>query len=42
MHLYLTSQESLNVLEGAGGQWLSFEEVRQRIDDKDRFDEIVF
>lgn len=41
MHLYRTEQESFNVLEGKGGHWLSFEEVRERLDDKDRFDEIA-
>lgn len=41
MHLYQTEQESFNVLEGKGGHWLSFEEVRERLDDKDRFDEIA-
>ena len=41
MHLYPTEQESFNVLEGKGGHWLTFEEVRERLDDKDRFDEIA-
>ncbi|KKW21560.1 MAG: hypothetical protein UY64_C0018G0011, partial [Parcubacteria group bacterium GW2011_GWA1_51_12] len=41
MYLYLTKQESFNVLEGKGGHWLTFREVRERLDDKDRFDEIV-
>lgn len=41
MHLYSTEQETFNVLEGKGGHWLTYKEVRERLDDKDRFDEIV-
>lgn len=41
MHLYPTEQESFNVLDGKGGHWMSFEEARERLDDKDGFDEIV-
>ncbi|MCR4327947.1 MAG: NUDIX domain-containing protein [Patescibacteria group bacterium] len=40
MFLYRTDQEKFNVLEGKGGHWLAFEEVRERLDNKDRFDEI--
>lgn len=41
MFLYLTDQEKFDVLEGKGGHWLTFAEVRERLDDKDRFDDIA-
>lgn len=41
MFLYHTDQAEFAVLEGKGGHWLTFEEVRNKLDDKDRFDEIV-
>lgn len=41
MYLYSTEQKTFNVLEGKGGHWLTFQEVRGRLDDKDRFDEII-
>ena len=41
MFLYPTDQEEFDVLEGKGGHWLTFDEVRERLDDKDRFDEIA-
>ena len=41
MFLYPTNQEIFDVLEGESGHWLTFEEVRERLDDKDRFDDIV-
>ena len=41
MYLYPTHQEKFNVLEGRGGHWLNYADVRKRLDDKDRFNEIV-
>lgn len=41
VYLYPTEQKTFTVLEGKGGHWLNFQEVRKRLDDKDRFDEIV-
>ncbi|OHA16365.1 MAG: hypothetical protein A3G52_04445 [Candidatus Taylorbacteria bacterium RIFCSPLOWO2_12_FULL_43_20] len=41
MFSYHTEREKFDVLEGKGGLWLTFEEVSQRLDDKDRFDEIA-
>jgi hypothetical protein len=41
MFLYSTEQEKFDVLEGKGGHWLAFAEVRERLDDKDRFDDIA-
>lgn len=41
LYLYLTEQESFDVREGRGGYWLSFDEVRERMTDKDRFDEVA-
>lgn len=41
MFLYPTDQDNFNVLEGDGGHWMTFEEVREKMDDKKRFDEIV-
>ena len=39
--LYSTEQEKFDVLEGKGGHWLTFTEVRERLDDKDRFDDVA-
>ena len=41
MFLYSTDQEKFDVLEGKGGHWLTFAEVREKLDDKDRFDDIA-
>jgi ADP-ribose pyrophosphatase YjhB (NUDIX family) len=44
MFLYPTDQNRFDVLEGKGGHWLTFAEVSERLDDKDRkdrFDDIV-
>ena len=41
MFLYHTDQEKFDVLEGKGGHWLTFAEVRGKLDDKDRFDDIA-
>jgi len=41
LYLYPTEQINFDVREGKGGRWLSFEEVRKRMDDQDRFDEVV-
>ena len=41
MFLYSTDQEKFDVLEGKGGYWLTFAEVRERLDDKDRFDDVA-
>ena len=41
MFLYPTDQAEFAVLEGKGGYWLSFDGVREKLDDKDRFDEIA-
>lgn len=41
MFLYPTNQEKFDVLEGKGGHWLIFAEVREKLDDKDRFDDIA-
>jgi len=41
LYLYLTEQVEFDVREGKGGHWLSFDEVRKRLEDPDRFDEIV-
>lgn len=38
---YPTDQNEFEVREGKGGRWLNFDEVRELMDDKDRFDEIV-
>lgn len=40
MYLYPTEQKVFNVLEGQGGHWLTFAEVQERFDNKDRFDDI--
>jgi len=39
--LYPTIQKDFKVLEGAGGYWLTFDEARKRLDNKERFDYIV-
>lgn len=41
MHLYPTDRKDFTVLEGKGGLWLSFSEVREKLDDKDRFDDVA-
>ena len=41
LYLYPTEQVDFDVREGQGGQWFSFEELRERLDDKHRFDEVV-
>lgn len=41
MYLYPTEQESFDVREGKAGLWLTFEEARERLEDPDRFDEVV-
>lgn len=41
MFLYKTEQEKFDVLEGKGGHWLTSAEVREKLDDKDRFDDIA-
>lgn len=41
MFLYPTDQAEFVVLEGKGGHWLTFEKVREKLDDKDRFDEVA-
>lgn len=41
MFLYPTEQENFDVLEGKGGRWFTFDEVRARLDDKDGFDDIA-
>ena len=41
MYLYPTQQEQFNVQEGKGGHWFTFEEVREHLDDKDRFDKVA-
>ena len=40
MYLYPTDQKEFIVLEGKGGYWFTFAEVRERMDSKDGFDEI--
>lgn len=40
-YLYPTDQAEFDVREGKGGVWLSFNEARERMDHKDRFDEII-
>lgn len=40
-HLYRTDQEEFDVQEGAGGYWLSFGEVLERLDKKDHFKDVV-
>lgn len=41
LFLYYTNQQQFDVREGMGGHWLTFDEVRERLDDKDRFDDIA-
>lgn len=41
LYLYPTEQAEFDVREGKGGHWFSFDEVRKRLEDPDRFDEIV-
>jgi uncharacterized protein len=41
MHLYPTNRKDFAVSEGQGGLWLSFDEVRGKLDEKDRFDAVV-
>ena len=41
MYLYPTEQEVFDVKEGKGGHWMTFEEVREHMEDKDRFDEVA-
>lgn len=41
MYLFPTDQKEFDVREGKGGHWMSFTEIRERLDDKDRFDEVV-
>ena len=36
MFMYPTDQKEFDVLEGNGGHWLTFDEVRERLNDKDR------
>ena len=40
-YLYRTEQESFDVREGVGGCWLSLKEAGERMDSKDRFDDIA-
>lgn len=41
VYLYPTEQEVFDVREGKGGEWLSFDEIRERFDQRDMFDEVV-
>jgi predicted alpha/beta hydrolase family esterase len=41
LYLYPTEQVEFDVREGKGGLWLTLVEVRERMDEKDRFDEVV-
>mgnify|MGYP001577229720 CR=1 FL=1 len=41
MYLYRTEQQEFDVREGKGGHWLTFEDARERMDDKDRFDDVA-
>lgn len=41
LYLYSTEQVEFDVREGKGGHWLSFDEVRKRLEDPDRFDQVV-
>lgn len=40
MYLYPTDQKEFTVLEGKGGYWFTFAEVRERMENKEGFDEI--
>ncbi|HLA25571.1 MAG TPA: hypothetical protein VJ028_00215 [Patescibacteria group bacterium] len=39
--MYPTDQKEFDVLEGNGGYWLTFDEARERLNDKDRIDDIA-
>ena len=39
--MYSTDQKEFDVLEGNGGYWLTFDEARERLNDKDRLDDIA-
>lgn len=39
--MYPTDQKEFDVLEGSGGHWLTFDEARERLNDKDRLDDIA-
>ncbi|MBU1292934.1 NUDIX hydrolase [Patescibacteria group bacterium] len=41
MYLYQTDRKEFDVREGKGGHWLTLPEIRERLDDKDRFDEVA-
>jgi len=41
LYLYPTEQVEFDVKEGEGGYWFSFDEVRKRLEDPDRFDEVA-
>lgn len=41
MYLYPTDRKEFTVLEGKGAHWLTFDEVRKRLEDEDRFNEIA-
>ena len=41
MFMYPTDQKEFDVLEGNGGYWLTFDEARERLNDKDRLDDIA-
>lgn len=41
MFMYPTDQKEFDVLEGNGGHWLTFDEARDRLNDKDRLDDIA-
>lgn len=41
MYLYPTKQKEFDVREGRGGYWMTLDEVRECLDDKDRFDEVA-
>ncbi len=41
IYLYPTKQKDFNVYEGKGAYWMSFNETRKKLDDKDRFNELV-
>lgn len=41
MFMYLTDQKEFDVLEGNGGHWLTFDEAHDRLNDKDRFDDVA-
>lgn len=41
LYLYPTEQVEFDVREGKGGHWMSFDEAREKLEDPDRFDEVV-